>query len=553
MKLKFPRFLYPMFLRPVLWAGPRLLLAGLLSSSAYAAKSKRTDLAADLFAATNVLRLAIEIPPPAMEALRAVPGFFNRSTNREKVQVTIREGDQVYTNVTLQLKGAAGSFRAIDDKPAFTLNFEKLSPGQTFYGLEKLSLNNSVQDPTYASEQVCRELFLQAGVPVPRATPVRVSLNGHDLGPYVLLEGWDRRFLKNHFADSQGHLYDGGFVRDIAEKLSLNAGKDPDNQSDREALAEAAKEPDPARRKVQLEKVLDVDRFLTLVAMDVLLWNWDGYAMNRNNWRLYHDVTHDKMVFMPHGLDQMFWKPEGSILPTMNGLVAKAVLGVPEFRQRYFARLAGLRESVLNPPRIVARIREVSGRVRPILTEADPAGVPEFDRAVTGLCEAVARREKSLAKQLSHPIEPEKFDANNRLAITGWQPSSDFGAPLMTRATTPGTTRVLEISTTNGSSIGTWRVRRWLEQGSYRMEVKIKTQALTADPGDSRAGAGIRIGKARPEEYRTGDTEWALFQREFAVEEPIAEVAFFCEFRGLTGHAQFDLDSLQVVRLPSQP
>src|SRR5207249_5809828 len=128
------------------------------------------------------------------------------------------------------------------------------------------------------------------------------------------------------FKNPKGNLYDGGFLKDISEELSTNAGENPKDQSDRKALVEAAKEPDPAKRVARLEKVLDMDRFLTFIALDVMLWDWDGYALNKNNWRLYHDRTKDRMVFMPHGMDQMFWKPEGSILPRMQGLVAKAVL-----------------------------------------------------------------------------------------------------------------------------------------------------------------------------------------------------------------------------------
>lgn len=539
------------------WLG-LLLIAGLLPTATAAAKSKARDAAAELFATTNVLRIAIEIPPPALETLRSQPGFFDRSrndnpTNREKVQVSIREGDRTYTNVTLHLKGAAGSFRGVDDKPAFTLNFEKLADGQTFHGLEKLSLNNSVQDATYASEQVCREIFRQAGVPVPRATPARVSLNGRDLGVYVLVEGWDRRFLKNHFDDSQGHLYDGGFVKDISATLALNSGKNPADQSDREALLRAAKEPDLSRRLTQLEQVLDVDRFLTFVALDIILWNWDGYALNRNNWRLYHDGGRGKMVFMPHGLDQMFWKPEGSILPPMRGLVAKAVLAVPELRRRYLARVGELHASALKVPEITARIRTISDRVRPILAETDASELPAFDLAVTALCQAVARRHVSLTRQLSQPIEPGKFDDQGGLALVGWQASADFGGPSLTQATAPGAARYLEIGATNGSSVGSWRLTQWLEQGKYRIEGKIKTRGLDGDPGDTRPGAGIRVGKARPENYRTGDSDWASFQQEFQVDEPLTEVPFFCEFRGMAGQAQFDLETLKVVRVRNPP
>src|SRR6185503_18500192 len=136
---------------------------------------------------------------------------------------------------------------------------------------------------------------------------------------------------------------------DVDAELALNSGENPKDQSDRTALVEAAREPDLKKRIGRLEQTLDLDRFITYIALDVMLWDWDGYAQNRNNWRLYHDPSTGKMTFMPHGLDQMFWKPEGSLLPRMQGMVAKAVLQVPELRARYFERIKELRAKVFLP------------------------------------------------------------------------------------------------------------------------------------------------------------------------------------------------------------
>jgi spore coat protein CotH len=101
--------------------------------------------------------------------------------------------------VAIHLKGSAGSFRPVEDKPALTLNFDKFAPGQRFHGLKKIHLNNSVQDSSYLSEQISRELFLAAGVPTTRATQAKVQLNGRNLGVCVLVEGWNKQFLKRHF------------------------------------------------------------------------------------------------------------------------------------------------------------------------------------------------------------------------------------------------------------------------------------------------------------------------------------------------------------------
>src|SRR5262245_52259037 len=43
--------------------------------------------------------------------------------NRKYVRCTVREGEKTYEDVAIHLKGAAGSFRGLDDRPALTLNF----------------------------------------------------------------------------------------------------------------------------------------------------------------------------------------------------------------------------------------------------------------------------------------------------------------------------------------------------------------------------------------------------------------------------------------------
>ena len=116
-----------------------------------------------------------------------------------------------YQAVGVHLKGAAGSFRNVDDKPALTLNFDRFVEHQRFHGLDKIHLNNSVQDPAWMTEIVCGDLFLAAGVPTARATHAVVDLAGRPRGLYVLKEGYNRTFLKRYFQNPNGNLYDGGF------------------------------------------------------------------------------------------------------------------------------------------------------------------------------------------------------------------------------------------------------------------------------------------------------------------------------------------------------
>jgi hypothetical protein len=529
------------------------VLAGGMQASQAAKKkeSKKAKAADELFDSTKVIEIDVEIPPEGIATLEKYQFQFGAENQpeRESVPCTVREGGRTYTNVAVHLKGAAGSFRPVTENPALTLNFDKFADKQNFHGLTKLSLNNSVQDQTLCSEQFCRELFLKAGVPVPRATEAKVRLNGRDLGVYVLVEGFNKQFLKRHFDKADGHLYDGGFVKDITSPLAVNSGDDSDEQSDRIALADAASEPDLAKRAARLEKVLDMDRFLTYVALDIMLWDWDGYPLNRNNWRLFHDTSTDKMVFIPHGLDQMFWKPKGSIFPPMKGLVAKAVLQVPELRARYFEKMKELRASVFNVEQMTNRMNEIAAKTNPILQEKDSDRAKAQSKAVAEFCDAIALRAKSIDEQLSVPITPVQFDSSGSTILSQWESKADFGHPEMKResGSNGGT---LDIDTTRGSSIGSWRSRVWLEGGHYRLEARLKTRGIVADLGDSRAGAGLRIGSDRPSKYVAGDSDWSDVSQEFSIDDGLREVQILCEFRGAKGEASFQ--SVRLVRIPSK-
>src|SRR5688572_6147107 len=200
---------------------PNIVWSVLLSASFALAKADRAD---EFFKSGTIPSLKIEITGTNLSNLR--------KDNRKYVKCTIREGEKVYEDVAIRLKGAAGSFRGLDDRPALTVNFDKFVERQEFHGLQKLHLNNSVQDPSYLTELICGELFVAAGVPAARTTHARVELNGRDLGLYVLKEGFDKVFLKKPDRNPKGNLYDGGFLQEITDNLEKDSGDGAKDRSD---------------------------------------------------------------------------------------------------------------------------------------------------------------------------------------------------------------------------------------------------------------------------------------------------------------------------------
>ena len=512
-------------------------------------KQNKSSAGDELFSGSEIRKVRIEIPKDGLAKLRRY--HWDRSgahEERANVPVTVKEGTTVYTNVALHLKGAEGSFRPVDQNPAMTLNFDKFAPGQRFHGLQKISLNNSAEDPTFLTEKICRELFAAAGVPVPRADYAEVELNGRRVGLYVLVEGWNKQFLRRYFKNPNGNLYDSGFIRDINQKLEKNSGPDPQDQSDLKALVAAANEPDLTNRLARLEKVLDLDLFITSFAMQIMMWNWDGYVMNINNYRIYHDPDSDRLTMMPHGLDQMFWEPTGHILPNrIRGMLARSVIQMPECRRRYQERLSQLLTNVFNAPTITNRVLQQAARIRPVLIERNQHTAKDHMHLVAVLCERIAQRASSIAQQLGGPGKAIKFDSTGAARLSDWKPKTDYGEPSFAEQAGTDHNRWLHISAPNGSSVGSWRTKIFLEAGLYRLEGKVKTRGVVSDPGDPRFGVGLRTSNRRLTQKLSGDNDWTAVTYEFDLPER-ADVEFVCELRAAKGEAWFDAGSLRLIR-----
>jgi spore coat protein H len=364
----------------------------LLLAVPIAARADKTDPSAEFFKSTGPVPVfKIEVDKAAADSLRREP--------RKYVKCTLKVGDETFKDVGIHLKGAAGSFRGFDDKPALTLNTDHFAKGQSFHGLDKFHLNNSVQDATYLNEIICSDIALGAGLPTPRGTHALVELNGRKVGFYVLKEGFNRTFLRRHFADATGTMYDGGFLTDIDSPLRLESGTD-NGRKDLKALTVACREPNAEKRFAAVDKLLDVDRMITNAALQVIATDWDGYCRNRNNYRVYFDPKSGKAVFFPHGMDQMFNSPQEGLWPGWGGLAARAVLDSPEGKKRFIARLKEMTEKQFALDKIFKRIDELVPRAKEAMESVSKGSGKAYDDQVRAYKERLKQRVEYLKKEL---------------------------------------------------------------------------------------------------------------------------------------------------------
>jgi len=497
---------------------------------------------AELFGKGVVLDLSLEIERDQLKALRR--------ESRHYVRGTVREGDRVYPDVGIRLKGSMGSFRDLDDKPALTLSFNQFSPGQRFHGLRKIHLNNSVQDPSYLTELVCGRMFEEAGVPAARVAHARVRLNQEDQGFYVVKEGFTKDLLGRFFEKTDGNLYDGGFLKDITDLLGDDSEGQPTNRADLKILADAAQESDPNVRWEKLNRILDVDRFVSFVAMEVLTWHWDGYAMKKNNYRIYHDPGTDRLVFLAHGMDQMFEESQGPLIPGMQGLVANAVLETPAGRELYLKRLGTLFTNVFDPQVLTNRVNEVYAKIHPAIVAISRQAGREHEVAVGRLRERIVERYEGIRDQLpNHGLSTLVFDDHGVASLDNWQ-GRDGGGQIRLNQTYDRYNKPQLHIEAKESCRASWRTRVRLDPGRYRFEGRARGRNINPLSDDRGEGAGLRIsGRDRFRGNKlSGTSEWKVLAFPFEVSSSTDPIELVCELRANRGEVWFELESLRLVR-----
>jgi spore coat protein CotH len=240
---------------------------------------------------------------------------------REDVEAEMTFNGEALDPVGLRLAGKVGSFRELSGKPKLRIDFNKLSEGQRFYGLEGLALNNQVVDCSYMREATAYRVFREHGAPGSRTGWAHVTLNGSDYGLYLIVESPDDRYLKQNFAEPDGNLYDGKYLYDwdtgyytlldlydeLVNYYELEEGQDVAH-ADLQAITDALDAHTGAPSFYEaLGELVDWPSVHQHLALEQIVGHNDGYALNWNNNRLYFDPNQQgRMTMLTWDLDNSF-------------------------------------------------------------------------------------------------------------------------------------------------------------------------------------------------------------------------------------------------------
>ena len=277
------------------------------------------DDAAYLFSLEQVHHVEIELPQESLQSLYGWPDEFTYDLPYDYVSGDVQIDGELVEDVAVRLKGRWGSYRGMGAKAAFKIDFNRFAPDQTFHGLEKLTLNNMVVDCAMAREVLALDVYRARGLVTPRAGYAWVTVNGEAYGVYSMIETLDDAFLRAHFAEPGGNLYEPEYVvyPDYSYSLvdfdqatqhyfALEEGQDV-GLADVMAVTDALDEYEgSAHLYTEVDQVLELQQWVRLFSVEQWVGQNDGYALNTNNYFVYFDPTDGRGEMLPWDLDYSF-------------------------------------------------------------------------------------------------------------------------------------------------------------------------------------------------------------------------------------------------------
>ena len=356
----------------------------------------------DVFSRDRVIEVEITLEDDDWDEIRRQSRSFARALGPER-QYEIVESPFTYVpadvtidgvrfeNVGVRKKGFLGSLDT--RRPSLKIKLDKYEDGRDIDGRVNLTLNNNKQDTTLMSQFIGYELFRRSGVPAPRASLARVTVNGRNLGVYSHIDSVRDAFLTESFGNQDGTLYEGtvvDFFDDWSGAFERKSGPRASGLEQLEALTEALDIEDDPTALEAIWRICDEDAFFAFWAMEGLLSFWDGYSGNRNNFFVYDDPETGKLHFIPWGADAMFETysklgedPESPRSVRTVGRLAHRLYQMPSVRARYARTMRALLEDLWNEDAILEEIDRVESMAKPHLcpvqrTSFDPDRIRTF-------------------------------------------------------------------------------------------------------------------------------------------------------------------------------
>jgi spore coat protein CotH len=276
----------------------------------------------------------------------------------------------------------------------------------------------------HVREKLSYDLMRFAGVKVPSAHHVRLSVNGTVSGAYLEYEDPDNKdWIADKFGDDSGDLFKGGYdlpnqpryfatleyLGDVDADYEMHYRKmtnndDPIKAADYSSLKSFLKglnQTEDSGFEAFLRANFDTEKFISYLVVANFISHWDSYPQRPKNFWLYNIPAAGRWVFIPWDMDGTFQPTKGYLNPmgtdesifnqfdsftdyegrhpeegTARPLVTK-MMKVPAFRSAYVARYRQALTTFLEQNYLLDRVDALVALIAGEIPAADKTGFNE--------------------------------------------------------------------------------------------------------------------------------------------------------------------------------
>jgi len=301
-------------------------------------------------------------------------------------------------HVGVRNRGFIGSLSSND--PRFKVQLDRYIPGQNFFGVKDITVSNSAGDLIRFRTHLVYDLFEAAGYPAPRSSVAHVSLNGQFLGVSVNIEPIKKPFLMRCFGNDEGSLYEGAkyadFLQDRLNRFEVKTSHTDINKEPIKQLVKVLEMPDD-QLVDELSEVLDIDRYLTFLAVNYIANNSDAYNDAQNNFYVYFDPDDgNKATLIPWGADKAFGNYNIPFSNHLQAEIPRRISRIPQLQEKMEQELLRVINEVWNEEEIINKIDSYSE-----LVQSSGVSIDNFTQQVESLKAWVRQRYDQIRKTLS--------------------------------------------------------------------------------------------------------------------------------------------------------
>ena len=362
-----------------------IVLTFLLSSLSWAQSTMPSN--GPLFLQDEVARIDISIPADSFLLMVSDIDYGSSHEFNADFSYTSSAGTETVSNIGFRLRGNTSLQSA---KKSFKISFNTFTSGGMLHGLEKMNLNGEHNDPSILRAKMSWDMLRELGLAGARSSHVELYVNGFFMGVYLNVEHIDEEFVKKRFGPKEGNLYkclwpaDLNYLGPDEEDYQAYAGDyriyDLKTNLQREDYSRLVHFVDvlnnwsDADFECEIYRILNVDDYLKMAAVEILLGHWDGYIVNKNNYYLYEHPSTGRMEYLIYDPDNTFgidwfgvnWADRNVYEYNYEDRpLFERMMNVPKYRGQFTAYLNQYVQDYFNANGLVAHAQEVQDLIAP--------------------------------------------------------------------------------------------------------------------------------------------------------------------------------------------